>query len=278
MLVPFQTSEAKPPLFFVHGLDGVMPLGRIFATGLGPDQPLYAVNADGIDGRKPVLDDLREIAKSYVRDIQQARPTGPLVIGGMCDGTLAAIEVVRELQKQGRQVGPLILADPLPVPRQAAGGKGVDPRKPEVARQLYRNVETNLLAYASRPYNEMPFDSSDPEQVHRATLAGVGTLTALAGFIPTPFSGPVQMIVSAQRSTSLFHPQMPWHRLLPGPRMILVLPWTHIHLFRSGRATVAHALRFMLGEASAFDAAPECQPEPDAPAIEQFGQPIHQPA
>src|SRR5262249_24174622 len=278
MLVPLQTSGQNPPLFFVHGLDGVMPLGRIFATGLGPDQPLYAVNADGIDGRKPVLDDLREIAKSYVRDIQQARPTGPLVIGGMCDGTLAAVEVVRELQNQGRQVGPLILADPLPVPRQVPGGKGVDPRKPEGARQLYRNVETTLLGYASRPYNEMPIDSSDPEQLRRATLAGVGTLIALARFVPPPFSGPVQMIVSAERSASLFHPQIPWHKLLLGPRMMIVLPWMHVQLFRSGRATVAHALKFMLAEAATFDAAAQCRPEPEESVSEPFGQPIHQPA
>ena len=35
MLVPVQTSGEKPPLFFVHGLHGVMPLGRIFANGTG---------------------------------------------------------------------------------------------------------------------------------------------------------------------------------------------------------------------------------------------------
>src|SRR6266852_3377663 len=53
MLQPVQTSGTKPPLFFVHGLHGVMPLGRIFAEGLGPDQPLYAVHANGIDVRRP---------------------------------------------------------------------------------------------------------------------------------------------------------------------------------------------------------------------------------
>ena len=272
MLVPIQPSGTKPPLFFIHGLHGVMPLGRIFADGLGSDQPIYAIHANGIDGRQPVLDDLRKMVTAYVHEIEAVRPTRPIVIGGMCDGTLAAIEVTRQLQKKGRQVGPLILADPTPVPRQVVR-HGVDARRPEVARQLYQRVSANLLAYASRPYNEMPFDSSDPEQVHRATLAGVGTLVALAGFLPTPFSGPVQMIASAQRAASLFHPQMPWHKLLTGPRTALVLPWNHTQLFRSGRTTVAHALKFMLEDGPTLETVTETQ-ELDAPTIEQYAPAI----
>jgi thioesterase domain-containing protein len=278
MLAPIQTSGDKPPLFFVHGLHGVMPLGRILAEGLGPDQPLYAVHANGIDGRKPVLDDLRKMVAAYVEDIEAARPAGPLVVGGMCDGTLAAIELARELQNRGRQIGPVILADPLPVPRQVGGGNVVDSRKPEVARQLRQGVYATLLAYASRPYNEMPFDASDPEQVHRAASAGLGTLVALAGFFPTPFPGPVQMIASVQRSASLFHPQMPWHKLLTGPRMVLVLPWHHMQLFRDGRETVARALKFLLEEASAFEIIAECRTDADTPIIKQVAHAVNSPA
>src|SRR5436309_9742935 len=103
MLVPIQTSGDKLPLYFLHGRQGVMPLSRFLAEGLGPDQPLYAIHANGIDGRMPVIDDMRKMVLAYVEQIQCARLSGPLVIGGMCDGSLAAIEVARELQENGRQ-------------------------------------------------------------------------------------------------------------------------------------------------------------------------------
>jgi thioesterase domain-containing protein len=273
MLVPAQTTGGKPPLFFVHGLHGVMPLGRIFAEGLGPEQPLYAIHANGMDGRAPVLDDLQKMVLAYVAEIQTVRPTGSIVIGGMCDGTLAAIEVARALQDQGRQIGPVILADPLPIPRQISNeGKMIESREPGVARQLYERVRTNLLAYASRPYNDMPFDASVAEELHRAVLAGVGALVALSTYNPRPFAGSMQVIVSAGRAASFFHPQMPWHELLPGPRTVVVLPFNHQVLFQVGRAAVARALKFLLQEADAQrqgEADPPSPPRGAHPAVMQ---------
>ena len=43
-----------------------------------------------------MLHTVRDMALAYVGEIQDARPTGPLVVGGMCDGNLAAIEIARE--------------------------------------------------------------------------------------------------------------------------------------------------------------------------------------
>jgi thioesterase domain-containing protein len=252
MLLPIQTSGTKAPLFFVHGLHGVMPLGPTLTRTLGPDQPVYAINANGIDGTRPVIDNMADMVAAYVEELQETYSTGPVRIGGMCDGSLAAIEIVRALMEQGRAVGPVILADPPGVPRYLQEDDKTDASRPGVARQLYERVRDNLLLYASRPYNEMPFDCSDPKQMELAIRAGVGALVALARHTPRPFSGPVQVIVSARRSSNFFHPEMHWHKLLLGPRMVLVLPWDHVELFRTGRATVGRALKFLLDEAAAF--------------------------
>jgi thioesterase domain-containing protein len=253
MLVAIQTSGSQPPLFFVHGVQGVMVLGPTFAAALGPNQPLYILNANGIDGRRPVIDNVPDMVLHYVREIEETRPEGPLRIGGMCSGGLVAIEIARNLQERGRQVGAVILADPPPVPfSYDKQSRAVDLRQPQVAQQLYDQVRRTLLDYASRTYNHMPFDTGDPQQVHAATLAGVGSLVALAKYIPMPFSGPAELIISAQRAAAFFHPQMPWHRLLPGPRVVHVLPWNHIELFRSGREAVARLLKFILDEPPAL--------------------------
>ena len=249
MLVPVQTSGEKPPLFFMHGLRGVMMLGLSFARVLGPDHPLYAIHANGIDGRQPVIDNMRDMVRAYVEQIQEARPTGPIRIGGMCEGTVATIEVARELQKRGRQIGPVILLDPAPMPSgYNKENHIVDPWQPAIARQLYAQARRELLDFASRADNDMHFDPSDPQQVHYAVLAGLGSQIAIYRHVPAPFSAPAQLILSAERAVRFFHPQMPWHRLLPGPRMVHVVPWDHMELFRSGRETVVRLLKFVLDE------------------------------
>jgi thioesterase domain-containing protein len=223
-----------------------MCLGSAFARMLGPEQPLYAINANGVDGRQPPANDMRSMVMAYVEEIRRASPTGALRVGAMCTGCLAAIEIARELQREGRETGPVILADPPPVPPASNRNHKVNNVDPRAAHQLYQQAQRALLDHAARPYNDMPFDAQDPKQLHAATLAGVSSLMTFSSHNPRPFPGPAALIISAERAPGFFHPQMPWHKLLPGPRIVHVLPWNHQELFRSGRETVARLLKFLL--------------------------------
>jgi thioesterase domain-containing protein len=165
VLVSFQTSGKRPPLFFVHGTMGVMPLGRYFVRKFGPDQPFYAVNANGFYPGQAIIESARDMVQTYVGEIISERPSGPLVVGGMCAGGLIAIEIVRELQARDRNVGPVILADPPVVPQGfLERNQRLDPRQPPIARKLYDNVRHALVDHASRSYNDMPFDCNDPSR------------------------------------------------------------------------------------------------------------------
>jgi thioesterase domain-containing protein len=213
---------------------------------------------------------MKDMVRAYVEEIRDARSAGPVVIGGMGDGSLAAIEVARELVKIGQQVGPVILTDPPVAPgtRRVPSELG-----PEAKRQLYERVRQNLLSYASLSENDLPFDSRDPQQLHRAALSGVGSMLAFGRHVPTPFPGPAQLILCAKLAADFFHPQMPWHKLLSGPRMVHILPWDQVGLFRAGCEHVARGLKFLLGEASTLQIVSANQ-ELDAPAIERSAQGI----
>src|SRR5712692_4437542 len=100
MLLPVQPSGDKPPLFFVHGPLGIMPLGAKFAAMLGAEQPFYAFHASGVDGQRQPIDTVQEIVRVYVAEIEDARPAGPVVVGGIRDGGLVAIEIARALQER----------------------------------------------------------------------------------------------------------------------------------------------------------------------------------
>jgi thioesterase domain-containing protein len=250
VLVSLQTSGKHPPLFFVHGAMGVMPLGRYLVRRLGPDQPFYAVNASGFSPGQVIIESARDMVQAYVAEIISVRPSGPLIVAGMCVGGLIAIEIVRELQARDRKVGPVILADPPVVPRGFLEQvQRADPRQPQIARQLYDHVRRDFLDHASYSYNDMPFDCNNPEQMHLATLAGVGSLVALSKHVPTPFSGRAVLILSAARAPGFFHPKALWRMILPGPQTVHVLPWApHVELFRSGLEQFTRIFNFVLKE------------------------------
>ncbi len=252
MLVPIETSGNKPPLFFVHGSYGYMPLGSTMARVLGPDQPLYAINANGIDGRQPVIDNMRDMVTAFAEEIQWERPTGPIFVGGMCRGCIAAIEITRELHEKGRKVGPVILVDPPTAPGlHNAQNSAIDVRQPEIAQQLYNLVRDQTFILASHFPNDMPFNFGDADQLHVATLAGVGALVAFDKYRLPPFSGAVDLILSAPRAVSFFDPRMPLRELLAGPRIVHVLPFRHPELYGSGLEHVARLIKLLMNEETA---------------------------
>ncbi len=250
MLLSVQPSGRQPPLFFLHDQYGIVPFGTELADVLGPDQPLHVIHANGIDGRGPILPDLRSMVPAYVAEIHGARPFGPLVIGGLGSGCLLAIEIARELQERGRQVGPVILANPPPL----TGGVHVQqpliaPRQPVVGGQLYHSVRGALLAHASRAHGGPPFDVGNANQLHAATLAGVALHVAFGKYAPTPFAGPAELMLPAAAAEEFFNPQMAWQQLLAGSHIVHVLPWDRDELFRSGLEAAMQVLKFLVEEA-----------------------------
>jgi thioesterase domain-containing protein len=224
-----------------------MSLGSTFARTFSPDQPLYAIHADGIDGRRPVLDEIDKMAEAYVREIEEARPNGPIRVGGMCAGCLIALEMVPRLQQNSRQALTPILADPTPIaPGFEKRNPDADRPGPEVVRQLYDQARRLLLTRAVRPDHDVPFDVRDKGQLHAATLVALQVVRAVSRYVPSPYSGPVELIISEERAASFFHPQMPWQKLLTGPCVAHVLPWDHTRMLTEGREAVARLVKFIL--------------------------------
>jgi thioesterase domain-containing protein len=181
----------------------------------------------------------------------------------MCGGAVIALEIANNLRQKGRHVAPLVLADPPAVPFGfARQHRRVDPKRPEVAEQLYRQVRGAFREHAASPYNEMPFDFNDANQLHKAILAGVGAVVASRTHVPRPYSGPATLIISADRAPKFFHPSMPWSRLLCGPRIVHVLPWGHNAMFRSGFDEAARVLRTMVEQGPALEAYANARAEP----------------
>jgi thioesterase domain-containing protein len=108
-LVPIQPHGARPPLFLVHAAGGNILTYRSLAHYLGPDQPVYGLQAQGLDGKQPLLEHVEEMAALYIHSIQTLQPAGPYLLGGYCMGGTVALEMAQQLQRQGEEVAFLAL-------------------------------------------------------------------------------------------------------------------------------------------------------------------------
>lgn len=110
-LVALQPGGWRPPFFCVHGLGGTVLRFYGLAHGLGSDQPVYALQAQGTDGKRPCHSRVEDMANLYLREIRQLQPHGPYYLGGYSLGGSVALEMARTLLAQGEQVGIVALFD-----------------------------------------------------------------------------------------------------------------------------------------------------------------------
>jgi len=104
-LVAIQASGSKPPLFCVHAAGGNILLYRDLARHLGSDQPVYGLQAQGLDGLQPILESVEEMAALYIENIKSVQRRGPFLLSGYCMGGTVALEMAQQLRMQGDEVG-----------------------------------------------------------------------------------------------------------------------------------------------------------------------------
>ena len=109
-LVPFRESGTNYPFFCIPGAGGNVVSLRVFGRGFSEDQPLYCIQAKGLDGGEP-CGKVEEHALHYLHQIRGVQPEGPYHLGGVCFGGLVAFELARLLQELGEPVALVALLD-----------------------------------------------------------------------------------------------------------------------------------------------------------------------
>ena len=103
-LVAIQPSGTGVPLFMVPGVGGNVLVFAKLARILGTEQPLYGLQARGLDGKEAPFTSVPEMASHYVQEVRRMHPDGPYLIGGVCTGGLIGYEMARQLTALGCQV------------------------------------------------------------------------------------------------------------------------------------------------------------------------------
>ncbi len=103
-LVAVKKEGKKIPIYIVHGAGLHVLLFKSLADNVDADQPVYALQAKGINGEAEPLESIEEMAEHYVEQILQHNPNGPYMLAGYSFGGLIAFEMAKQLKKKGKEI------------------------------------------------------------------------------------------------------------------------------------------------------------------------------
>jgi len=239
-LIAIRPEGSLPPLFFTHTILGDVVFVRQFLPYLPPEQPLYAIQARGLEGDDPPHTDFEEMASDFVKLIRKVQPAGPYFLAGLCDGSLTAVEMARILRAAGEEVAFVGLIDPRANPVEVPWLYWKNPEAPAtrlwrwaVRRRLHLRRRLGPLVgwHTPRETVERPVQGAEMQRRHLAIR--IGMTKALTSYRPRPYGGAITVFASTDRIGRLQHVKPGWGAL--------ARQWTlhpiaaaHVDIFASG--------------------------------------------
>ncbi|MER9250109.1 amino acid adenylation domain-containing protein [Mesorhizobium sp. M0590] len=110
-LVPIQIGGSWAPLFCPHPFGGHVLFYTPLAEALGAKQPLFGLQARGLNGEAMPHLSIPEMAQEYVEAIKSVQPRGPYQLAGLSMGGSIAWEMACQLRDAGDEVAILALLD-----------------------------------------------------------------------------------------------------------------------------------------------------------------------
>lgn len=236
-LVALTKTGSRTPFFCIAGSGGLalnfLPLARL----LGPEQPFFALQAQGIESRAMPDFTLNSAARRHVKAIRSVQPTGPYLIGGHSLGGVLALKVAQQLEALGERVALLALFDSILSKRMSGVGA---------------NDSSNVLTRA-REWR-LFHDRTKLSTILRLPLAGIVPQRGLAQFelfglretIEARFSGrlatwsgPTVLFVSDDGAKSNI--EHAWSNLLTGPWTTEIVPGDHLSMMQRPNVEVLAA-------------------------------------
>jgi len=196
-LVRIQPGGDRQPLFLVHpGGGGVLCYAEL-ARALGSDQPLFGLQAPGLDGDRPPLGEVGEMADLYLDAIRSAQPAGPWHLGGWSFGGLVAYEMACKLAERDASAGLVAILD-----TQPSGSESI----PDETELLVRGLEEQFV-------KAVPFTTDELRGLStRDQVALILDRARQAGQLPPDFderraTGVVDVFKANLRAASSWRPR-----------------------------------------------------------------------
>ena len=239
-LVAIQPTGSAVPLFLVPGIGGTpLTFGKL-ARLLGPDQPVYGLQARGLDGKAKPFTSVVDAATHYVREVRTLRPDGPYLIGGTCTGGVLAYEMAQQLRARGESVTLIVMESWHP------SSYRVGPLLPGglvPVRVLWSKLVGYGVSLASLPLHQWPrflrtktprmemlldkgLDAALADSSYHVDQVVEATLHAVAHYEAEPYPGGLLNVVASERPLppTVVDTRHRWETLARGASRTIALP------------------------------------------------------
>lgn len=238
-LVAIRGEGPRRPLFLVPGIGGNVLCYGDLARQLGSDQPLYGLQARGLDDRETPFEHIEPMATHYLAEIRRVQAHGPYRLGGSCFGGVVAYEMAQQLRAAGEPVELLFLLESWPPAerrwidglRSRSNGLGfllaAARRNLAAMRGLSIGQQLRALLSALRIVGEMASKRDlyrgDRAQMYQDRVS-LANQRALARYRLRPYDGRLRCAVAALRPFTGPDGRACWQRLAPGDYAEIALP------------------------------------------------------
>jgi len=242
-LVPIRPSGTKPPFYFVHAIGGNVLNFASFAGHFDPDQPVYGLQARGLDGKEIPNMAVHQMAADYIQDIRSVQAEGPYCIGGFSAGGVVAFEMARQLRAAGQQVAILALLD---TQIGNASQSRIAASKERLTRTVAFNIRyafhIGLASFARQKMKNWRMranirlwiikNSLGVNPSARALDVEEAFLLALRNYIPQTYDGDASLFRAKDELCSYSDPTLGWGELIKGRLEILEISGDHDTILR----------------------------------------------
>lgn len=154
-LVPIKTTGKKDPIFLIHGGGMNILLFKSISMYFDEEQPVYGLQAMGLNKETSIPLTLEEISQRYINEIMKVHPEGPYALAGYSLGGLIAFEMAKQLKAMGKEIKLLGVMDTY------AGSHGmpvgsVQKLSKKVIRQFYK-IPFFTKSFLSHPKEAMAY-------------------------------------------------------------------------------------------------------------------------
>jgi len=248
-LVPIKTTGNKPPLYLIHGGGLHVLMFQTLAANMDAEQPIYALQAKGLNGEGNALNRIENMAAHYIAEIQKINPDGPYALAGYSFGGLIAFEMAKQLKAANKKVLMLSVFDTVIKPeltdfehsfaeKITTLGKKVAWNLKDMVNNPKGNLSYRKYVYQRR-FNNWKLKFFKEGKVHTtnkdirlANIVNQSNFEAWRNYQITPYSGDLYLFRAAERrffiEDKIF---LGWTPFIKGKIHTLDVPGDHLSLF-----------------------------------------------
>jgi len=259
-LVAIRADGSKPPLFCIHPIGGNVLEYLNLMKYLDSEQPVYGLQAQGLDGKQAPLSRIEDMVTLYIKEIRTLQPKGPYFLAGYSFGGLVAFEMAQQLRAEGQEVALLALFDshsPKLLENRPSFVKAVRIRLGHLWQLQPQEKLKYIRSLVMWKLNQGDYKSFLQRELADSLLPSFEVLDsntqAARNYLPQVYPGSAILFRCRVQEPKFSHdPYLGWSELIGQKLEVYDVPGDHYGMLREPRVRVlAEKLTFCLEKAQA---------------------------